>query len=168
MNRAVEMRTAFDCSFAQAQQIGEDARQDFIAIRVGADPYAIRLAEITGLYADRRITRVPSPDPTFLGIAGLRGAVVPVYDLAAFLGHPTGDVWRWLLLVGGFSLGLAFENFEGHLRAAPSAVSARVGSPRAGGFVQEVLHIDGAPRPLIHVSALFQSIELASQHRRGP
>ncbi len=168
MNRALDMRHAFDCSFAQAQQAGEVAHQDFIAIRVGADPYAIRLAEIAGLYSDRRITRVPSPDPAFLGIAGLRGAVVPVYDLAVYLGHPSGDVRRWLLLIGGVSLGLAFENFEGHLRAPPSAVSTQVGAPRARGFVQDVLHSGDVPRPLIQVNALFQAIEEAWRHHRVP
>jgi purine-binding chemotaxis protein CheW len=168
MNRALEMRTAFDCSFAQARETCEVAQQDFVAIRVGADPYAIRLADIAGLYVDRRITRLPSPNPAFLGIAGLRGALVPVYDLAVFLGHPSGETCRWLLLIGGTSLGLAFEKFEGHLRGPPAAVSTPVGERRTGGVAQEVLHLGDAPRPLIQVRALFQSIEEASQQRRGP
>jgi purine-binding chemotaxis protein CheW len=168
MNRAVEMRTAFDCSFAQAHETCELAQQDFLAIRVAADPYAIRLADIAGLYVDRRITRLPSTDPAFIGIAGLRGALVPVYDLAALLGHPSGESCRWLLLIGGTSLGLSFEKFEGHLRGPAAAVSTQVGERRTDGMTQELLHLGDAQRPLIQVSALFHSIEEASRHRRDP
>jgi chemotaxis signal transduction protein len=165
MSRALEMRTEFDRSFAEAPRTEQLTMQDFLGIRVGADPYAIRLADITGLFADRRITRLPSADPAFLGIAGLRGAVVPVYELGAFLGHPPGEVWRWLLLIGGTSLALAFEAFEGHLRVPRAALAAQIGQVRSDVFVQEVLQAGSAVRPVVQVTAIFKAIEQGTPRR---
>jgi len=44
------------------------------------------MAEVSGLFADKKVTRLPSPVSELSGIAGLRGAVLPVYDLAMLLG----------------------------------------------------------------------------------
>jgi chemotaxis signal transduction protein len=165
MSRALEMRAAFDHSFAEAPRTEAVTEQDFLAIRIGPDPYAIRLADITGLFADRRITRLPSADPAFLGIAGVRGAVVPVYELGAFLGYPAGEAWRWLLLIGGASLALAVDTFEGHLRVPQAALAAQVGVARSRDFVHEVLHVAGPARPIVHVRDVFHAIEQATQQR---
>jgi purine-binding chemotaxis protein CheW len=159
------MRAAFDRSFAEPPLTEHVSLQDFLAIRIGTDSYAIRLADITGLFADRPITRLPSADPAFLGIAGLRGAVVPVYDLGAFLGYPPGEARRWLLLVGGAALALAFEAFEGHLRLPQAALAAEVGQARSREFTQEVLHAVGSVRPIVQVAAIFQAIEQGTQRR---
>jgi chemotaxis signal transduction protein len=165
MSRALEMRTEFDRSFAAAPRTEQVTLQDFLAIRVGADPYAIRLADIAGLFADRRITRLPSADPAFLGIAGLRGAVVPVYELGAFLGYRPGEAWRWLLLIGGATLALAFESFEGHLRVPRASLAAQVGRAGPQDFIQDVLHVVGAVRPIVQVTARLNAIEQAAQRR---
>jgi chemotaxis signal transduction protein len=165
MNRALEMRTAFDRSFADPPQSEQVPLQDFLAIRVGTDPYAIRLADISGLFADRPITSLSSADPAFLGIAGLRGAVVPVYDLGAFLGYPPGEARRWLLLIGGAALALAFEAFEGHLRLPQAALAAELGQTRSRVYIQEILHAAGSVRPIVQLAAIFQAIEQGAQAR---
>jgi chemotaxis signal transduction protein len=165
MSRVLEMRAAFDRSFAEAPRTEQLQVQDYLAIRVGTDPYAIRLADIAGLFADRPITRLASSDPAFLGIAGLRGAVVPVYDLGAFLGYAPGEARRWLLLIGGTTLALAFEGFEGHLRLPQTALAAQVGQARSRVFVQQALHALGSVRPIVHLSAIFQAIEQGTQRR---
>ena len=95
----------------------------------------------------------------------MRGAVVPVYDLGAFLGYPPGEARRWLLLVGGAALALAFEAFEGHLRLPQAALAAEVGQARSREFTQEVLHAVGSVRPIVQVAAIFQAIEQGTQRR---
>jgi chemotaxis signal transduction protein len=165
MSRALEMRATFDRSFAEPPRTEEAPLRDFLGVRVGTDPYAIRLADISGLFADRPVTPLASDDPTFLGIAGVRGAVVPVYDLGAFLGYPPGAARRWLLLIGRAALGLAFEAFEGHLRLPQAALAAQVGEGRSGVFVQEVLHAVGSVRPIVQVAAILQAIEHGTQRR---
>ncbi len=163
MNRALEMRAAFDRSFAEAPHAEAVSELDYLGIRLGADPYAIRLTDITGLYADRRITRLSSTDPAFVGIAGLRGAVVPVYALGAFLGYAPGEAWRWLLLMGGASLALAFDTFDGHLRAQQAALASHASSGNSRIFVHEAVHVAGVVRPIVQVGDLFHAIEQATK-----
>ena len=53
--RADELRRAFDRSFAVAP-IDEQttaAAENLLAIRVGPHPYVLRLAEVSGLFADK-------------------------------------------------------------------------------------------------------------------
>jgi chemotaxis signal transduction protein len=166
MSRALELRAEFDRSFAQAPRPVQVSLQDFLAIQVGSDPYAIRLADIAGLFADRRITRLATSEAAFLGIAGVRSAVVPVYDLGAFLGYPPGPAWRWLVLAGGASVALAFNSFQGHLRMPPQALAAQLAQHgHSRDFVQEVLHVAGTVRPIVQISQILGAIEHATQRR---
>jgi chemotaxis signal transduction protein len=166
MSRALELRAEFDRSFAEAPRSVQASLQDFLAIQVGTDPYAVRLADIAGLFADRRITRLATPERAFLGIAGVRGAVVPVYDLGAFLGYPLAQSWRWLVLAGGASVALAFNCFQGHLRLPPEALAAQLGQQgHSRDFVQEVLHVAGAMRPIVQITRILGAIEHATQRR---
>src|SRR5215218_10100104 len=87
-NRAAELREAFDRSFAQLATSEADVVESLLGIRIGTDPYGLRLGELSGLFADKKITRLPSPVSELLGIAGFRGAVLPVYDLGMLLGCP--------------------------------------------------------------------------------
>src|SRR4051812_7736160 len=82
------LKRAFDGSFAAAPQRRDADTEDFLAIRLGCDPYALRLREIGGLFADRRISALPSGIVELLGIAGFRGTILPVYDLRMLLGYP--------------------------------------------------------------------------------
>ena len=71
-------------AIAHAGQRGED----FLAIRVGADPYTFRLSEIAGLHVGVKIVPVPSPAVQLLGMVAIRGMLAPIYDLAALLHYP--------------------------------------------------------------------------------
>ena len=73
--RAAELRADFDRGFADAGARRCRAKHDLLAIRVGTEPCAMRLSEIAGLFADRKITRVPGSKAALLGIAGFRGAM---------------------------------------------------------------------------------------------
>jgi chemotaxis signal transduction protein len=89
-----------------------------LAIRVSGDPYAIRVRELTGLLANRRVVPLPSRRPELLGVAGVRGALVSVYGLSSILGYGTGAVaTKWLAMCGRAQLvALAFDELEGFLR----------------------------------------------------
>ena len=48
---------------------------------------------------------------------------MPVYDLAALLGHPVPDRPRWLVLAAGTPpLALAFHDLDGHVRVPTSTI----------------------------------------------
>jgi len=125
-----ELRQQFDQSFARAAGVEGPPQSDFLAVRVGGDPYAIRLSEVQSLHAERKLVRVPSLLPELLGLCGFRSVLTPVYDLAQLLGYPASKNARWLLLAQHASpIAFAFADFDAHLRVA----SERVSAPEANG-----------------------------------
>src|ERR1700722_14359993 len=125
--KAAELRNAFDR--ARALPFLSEVRQrieNLLVLRVSGDAFAIRLGEIAGLATDRKIVSFPSPIPELLGVAAIRGRLVPVYSLAALLGYSApGTPGRWLVLCGTEEpVGLAISDFEGYLRIPLSQVYA--------------------------------------------
>jgi chemotaxis signal transduction protein len=157
--QAGELRRAFDLSFAEAPPTAIGAVENLVEIRLGATRYALRLTEIAGLFADVRITPVPTTVPELLGIGGLRGSILPVYDLQALLGYPAGTELRWLAIASAMPVGLAFAAFE-------RQVSVRAGAvvPHAAGgamrHVGEVVHFEGVARPILSVASVLEAITI--------
>jgi chemotaxis signal transduction protein len=166
---ASELAREFDRSFADPARATDEDVEELLAIRVGGDAYAVRLRDVTGLVADRKIVPLPTPEPTLLGIVGLRNGLAPVYSLAALLGYgPAAEAPRWLLLVGpGPQFGLAFPEFDGHRRVARAEVSSNQGAGvGAGGNAQvpELVLIDDTRRGLIGIAALTETIRARVAH----
>jgi chemotaxis signal transduction protein len=117
--KLAELRDAFDQTRALPMFSGtEEHTENFLAVRVSRDPYAIRVSEISGVSTDRNIIAIPTPFPELLGVAGIRGALVPVYSLAGVLGYAAdAEQTRWLALCGiEEPVALAFSGFEGYLQ----------------------------------------------------
>jgi chemotaxis signal transduction protein len=163
--RADQLRQAFDRSFALAPQAGGDTAlvENLLAVRVGSLPYGLRLAEVSGLFVDRKITWLPSPVAELLGICGLRGALLPVYDLGMLLGCPKGAAPRWLLVTAGMTVGLAFDSFDGYLRVRPEAIVPEGRAESRERHVREVLQT-GIARPIIHLPSVLETIKSRSGH----
>lgn len=157
--RAAELRRAFDRAFAEAPAHVSTRVEDFLAIRVGPDPYAVRLAEISGLYADRRVTSLPSAVSELLGITGVRGAIVPVYDLRVLLGYPAGEESRWLLVAAEKAVGLAFDTFDGHLRIPKATSAPEQPAQDTRPFIRGVLTMGHVSRPVVNVASLLEAIK---------
>jgi purine-binding chemotaxis protein CheW len=160
------LRDAFDSAFAAARPQPSSARHDFLAIRVGGDPFAVRAADLGGLYTDRRIVPVPSPVPEFMGLTGFRGRLVPVYDLRRLLGYAGGPWPRWLgLLWTPAPIGLAFDRFDGHVRSDddPAIAHELTASAR---YVGGAVTLPDVTLPLLDLTALREAIAgLCHPHR---
>jgi chemotaxis signal transduction protein len=161
---AAALRRSFDDSFAAPATPMTESREGMLAIRVGADPYALLLSEIMGLYSDVRIIAVPSRMPQFKGIVGLRGMMAPVYDLAALMHYPLAASTRWMVLAGGARpVGFAFEGFEAHLQVP--AVSAENGGDAGGEsgatrrYTRGSVRAAGALRAIIRMDAVMKLVE---------
>lgn len=166
---ARELRRAFDQTFAGAARAGggEDS-VSLLALRVAGDTFAVRIGEVAGLVPRQRIVPLPGPVPELLGIAGLRGGLVPVYGLGALLGYRAGgDPPPWTILVGPELIGLAFEAFEGYLRVARSEI-ATSGDPEARPHVSESARIAGRPCGIIDLRSVRGAVEEKARLARSP
>jgi chemotaxis signal transduction protein len=164
-DRAAELREAFDRSFAQVASSEAGAVENLLAIRVGADPYALRLSELSGLFADKKITWLPSPVSELRGIAGLRGAVHSVYDLGMLLGAPRAVAPRWIVVPSAARIGLAFEGFDGYLSVRGAAIVPEARTETREWHVREILRTEVA-RPIVHLASILEAIGRRAGHDR--
>jgi chemotaxis signal transduction protein len=138
--RVDELRDAFDRSFTVPRRAESEPFEHVLAIRVGGEPYAVRLDEVAGLYVDWPVTPVPGPSADLLGVAELRGSLVPVYHLRGLLGRAAAgvpEVPRYAVLSAGTDpVAFAFDALDGHLRVAPDTfkhADARSVAANSGG-----------------------------------
>jgi purine-binding chemotaxis protein CheW len=159
VERAVSLRLAFDRSFAERPRPAAAPGEDFLAIGLGAVAHAIRLSEIDGFVADKPIVRVPSRADSLLGVAGFRGAIVPVYDLRTLLGYPTVDTPRWLVIASGAAVAFAFDAFDRHLRVLRDTILSREASDLSAQFVREVFRDGDLTRSIVHLPSVVDGIK---------
>jgi chemotaxis signal transduction protein len=155
--RLVELRRDFDRSFVAAPRAKESAEHELLAIRIGNERYALRLSDIAGLFVDKKIVRVPGGGRALLGMAGFRGALVPVYGLRSLLGIAAAGAPRWLVIAATAPVGFSFEGFEGQLRVAAAAVTPQQAQDKTN-FTQDLVRAEGMLRPVIRLSAVFDAI----------
>jgi chemotaxis signal transduction protein len=153
--RAASLRRAFDRSFAKPSEVVTVATEDLLAIRVAGDRYAIPLSDVAGLHADKRVSAVPTSTRALLGIAGFRGAIVPVYDLRLLLGYPSGAAARWIVVAAAKPVAFAFEVLDGHRRLPRDAITDEA---TTAAFVRGVAR-DPETRPIVRLAALLAALE---------
>jgi len=156
-DRAAAMRDAFDGSFAQARVVDRLDQHRLLALSLGGDPYALRMEEIASLAVDRRVTPLPSPVPEFAGIAGLRGAILPVYDLARLLGYPSVGRARWLTVLSAAPVAVAFATFDGYL-VRPGGSIAFEAADGHSPHVRVVARAEDFVRPVISLESVLEAI----------
>jgi purine-binding chemotaxis protein CheW len=157
-DRAEALRLAFDRSFAEERRGDTPSNESLLAFDLGAEPYALRLSEIAGIFVDRKITRLPGGATALLGFAGFRGAIVPAYDLHVLLGRAPTETPRWLALASGAPVALAFETFAGHMRVPREAILPRDGDDQPGRLARDVASADGVVRPIVHLASVIDTI----------
>jgi purine-binding chemotaxis protein CheW len=60
----------------------------YLTFRLGGEEYAVGILQVREILRFEEITRVPAAPPSIRGVLNLRGAVVPVVDLALKFGLP--------------------------------------------------------------------------------
>jgi chemotaxis signal transduction protein len=157
-SRAIELRLAFDRSFSEPIRYDSIPTEDFLVIRVGSEPYAIRLAEIAGLSVNKEITPLHRRSIALLGLAGFRGTLVPIYDLHALIGYPMTEAPRWLVIASAASVAFAFAAFDGHLRVSRDAVIPPSGGEHSRNHIREFIHWRDHTRPVVSIRSVLDNI----------
>lgn len=166
---ARRLREAFDGSFASPALAGAPDTEELLAIRLRGDGFALRAGEIAGLAAGRKIVALPGPATACLGLAGVRGALIPAWDAASLLGYagPAGGA-RWLALVRGDApWALAFDGLDGFFRVPRSEIHAGRSGGQEGGFARETCAVGGCERPVIGLPSILETIRKQSGTHRA-
>lgn len=158
LNRAAELRRTFDRTFAEPLVEAREEMEALLAVRVATVGYALRLAELAGIFVGRLIVPVPSAVPALLGLAGIRGAVTPVYCLHLLLGHPQPpESPRWIVLAREELVGFAFDQLDGHRSVLPSEVTSLDGEAR--GPVRGIVQVSATTYPVVSIHSAVATIK---------
>lgn len=166
--KAGELRRAFDRSFALPPPPAAPEACDLLAVRLAGDRYAIRLRDIAGIVVGRKVIPVPAAAPDLLGLAGVRGGVVPVFGLASILGYGQASAApRWMILCGADDpIALAFSDFDGYLRLPRSALHADEGGRGARQFVDQIAITEAGACAVIGIPLVVATIRNRSGQDR--
>jgi purine-binding chemotaxis protein CheW len=157
---AGDLRRRFDDGFASPPPAPAGEFVALLAIKVGGDPYALRIPEIGGLSEARKIVRVPGARAGVLGLTAHRGVVVPVFDLAAAIGYERGGgAPRWFVLSPGTApVAFAFEEFEGYFELPLAQLRPAAGPQLRSSHTREVLRDRGVVRGVVSLAALMGGV----------
>lgn len=90
-----------------------DGEERAVVVRVGEAEFGIDVRRVREVLRAPPITRLPFPPPTILGIASVRGALVPILDLGErLLGRPANRAGRLVVVrdpYGDGSIGLLVD-----------------------------------------------------------
>lgn len=164
---ALELQREFDLSFTRAARADTLASLNLLAVRIGGDPYALQVDDIAGLLVDRHVVPIPTVVAGLLGLAGFRGQVAPVYDLAALLDYPRRAPPRWLVLARFHEpVALAFDAFDAHLSVAADSIVSLTDRPEgaqrwanANVHVLEAVQEEAGVRPIIRLPSVIEDIQ---------
>ena len=167
-SKAAALRQAFDLSFALPPPPASQEVEDLLMLRVAGNPYAIRLRDIAGMVAGRKVVPVPAVTLDLLGLAGIRGGVVPVFGLASILGY--GEIpgsLRWMILCGAEEpIALAFSGFEGYLRLPKSSLHTDENLRATRQYGNQVASTEAGARAVIGIPLIVTTIRNRIGHRR--
>jgi len=157
---AVEnLRREFDRSFQAPPGATEENHESLVTIRVAGEALAVRTRDITEVARHTRIVPVPTRVPGLLGITAIRGALFPVYDLAALLGFPpAAGLGSWLMLTNRETpVGLAFDELEARVEISRACLYG--GEPSlARAHLRLVARLEAGHRAVVDIPGIVEQI----------
>ena len=99
MNDLVKANTAIATATKTAGNTGGGDTHQYLTFNLGSEMFAVGILNVKEIIEYGNLTEIPMM-PTFIrGVINLRGAVVPVVDLAARFGSKTSEVQRRTCIV---------------------------------------------------------------------
>jgi purine-binding chemotaxis protein CheW len=145
MNNADDLRRDFDGAFALAAHAPEP-REAMLGVRVGGEVCMLPLADIQTVMRAGVVTPAPSSRRELVGVAAVRGRIVPVFDLAALLGAAADTSRDWLVIAQGHPVAFAVAAVDGY-----------VAVPRAA-IVGTTVTLDGVARPIVPLGRMVEDL----------
>jgi chemotaxis signal transduction protein len=158
----LRLKQEFDSSFERDVMPPVDT-VDIMYILVATRRFALGIKEVSGLAKLEKLVAIPSRAEAFAGVTGLRGEVLPVYDIGKMLGLDSGrEPLRWMVTVSaqGQMLAVGFAAMVGYGRIAKSSIEG--GS--ATSLVKGTVLYQGERVGLIDVQAVVGRIHTEAEN----
>jgi purine-binding chemotaxis protein CheW len=73
------------------QDSAANATRQLVVFRLAGEHYALPIASVIEIIRHTRPRSIVASDPWVRGVIGLRGKIIPIFDLAARFGLPAGE-----------------------------------------------------------------------------
>ena len=139
------------------------ANSELIAFRLGEQEFCLDIMSVRDIRGWTPTTPLPHSSHYVKGVINLRGAVLPVVDLAARLGfQPTEPSARHVIIitqVGNQTIGLLVDAVSDILTVANGSIQATpdVASELARAFMKGVIAMEGRMISLIALDSVLTS-----------
>jgi purine-binding chemotaxis protein CheW len=140
--------------------------RELIAFRIGTQEFCVDVMSVREIRGWTPATALPQSPSFVRGLINLRGAVLPIVDLAARLGFPVAEPTdRHVIIVaqiGGQIVGLLVEAVSDILTMTEELVQPTpdIASEAAKAFVRGILAIEGRMISLIELDNVLPPLEL--------
>jgi purine-binding chemotaxis protein CheW len=142
--------------------------RELISFRIGAQEFCVDIMAVREIRGWTAATALPQSPSFVRGVINLRGAVLPIVDLAARLGFEGGETTdRSVIIVaqiGDQVVGLLVDAVSDILTVTDDVIqpTPEVASDTAKTFVRGLLAIDGRMISLIGLERVLPDLELVA------
>ena len=151
-----QLASAFDHGFSLPFMSPRQEQRDFLVLRLGTHWYALPVDELAGVQNKKTIQFLPAAPPHCIGLAGVRGRLVAIYDLSALLGSAPSDRLCWLVQPKADpEIALLVPKAERYLRVPTASI---VEHAEADGAALGALSDDGVAMNVLSVNRVVQGI----------
>ncbi len=139
--------------------------RELIAFRIGSQEFCVDIMAVREIRGWSAATPLPRAPGYVRGVINLRGAVLPIVDLAGRLGFPNAEpTARHVIIVaqiGGQQVGLLVDAVSDILTVGENIVQPTpdIASELVKTFVRGLLPVDGRMISLISLDRVLPSVE---------
>jgi purine-binding chemotaxis protein CheW len=143
---------------------GVEASVRMCVVSLGGELFAIDLRNIREVFVVESVTPVPAMPSMLTGVTNLRGTVIPLLDLRASLGLPTGEgslPFAVVIRQGSRQLGILVDQVP-EIRSVPRdhlLPAVQSGPAGAHPFVSSVLRVEDRLGGVLEVPQVFAQVD---------
>jgi purine-binding chemotaxis protein CheW len=153
-------------SDAEPEQTKSTGSWRVCLVTLGGELFAVDLRQVREVFEVEAITPVPGMPSSLVGVANLRGTIVPLADLRLSLGASLTTTPRYAIVVryGQHQVGLLIDDVPEIRTVLPEDV---LESPRPGGsgerpFLSGLVRVENRVSGMLEIPTLLASVEEAA------
>jgi purine-binding chemotaxis protein CheW len=137
--------------------LNDDSRQ-VVVFSLGGEQYALPIAAVSEIIRYTAPRTIMSHDPYMHGVIGLRGKIVPVFDLAARIGVAAGEADKIIIVDSdGSHIGVTVEEVDEVLTLTSDQLEPAPGADRDA--IEMIAKLGDRLIILLEPSGLFGAVD---------